>query len=59
MKRSQYLKEPYLSRKYRKANLRIPKANWKLMLKGKKINVPESIRSFKAVKDPGSLRSNI
>ena len=53
MRRSAYLKDPYLSRKYRRARLRIPFANWKLMFAGKKINVPDSVRKFKAVKDPG------
>lgn len=53
MRRSEYQKEPYLSEKYRKARLRIPRSNWKLMFAGKDINVPESVRKFQAVSDPG------
>ena len=57
MKRSAYLKEPYLSAKYRKAKLRQTTKPWKLMLAGKDINVPKSVRKFKAQTDPGMLRS--
>lgn len=54
MKRSAYLKEPYLSEKYRKAKLRSPHVKWRVMMAGKKINVPESVRKFKALADPGA-----
>lgn len=53
MARSAYLKEPYLSDKYRKARLRVPRSDWKLMFAGKDINVPDAVKKFKATADPG------
>jgi len=47
------VKTPYLSRKYRKAKLHHPMNKvWRLLFAGKNISVPESVRKFKALKDP-------
>lgn len=48
-----YMKQPYLSRKYRKAKLHHPTNKvLRLLFADKDINVPEAIRKFKATKDP-------